>query len=153
MEIELSKGYKTIIDDEDYEIVKNNKWSYCCGYARGTVDGIGIQMHRFIMGLENGDKRTVDHINLNKLDNRRSNLRICSIRENLCNRPMRKDNKSGYRGVSWNSEKNKWVVRVNDKVRGYFKDIHTAAKKYNEVATKEHGEFASLNIINDKNCS
>lgn len=67
-------------------------------------------LHREIVGLEPGDPLRVDHINRDTLDNRRSNLRICTDAENAQNVPGRPDSMSKYRGVTWRSDKQKWKV-------------------------------------------
>ena len=81
----------------------------------------------------------VDHINNDKLDNRVSNLRVITHRQNLLNRlHLFRNNKSGYRGVSWSKGMKKWVAQItrNNKTisLGFFNDPRKAAKKYNEYA-------------------
>ena len=72
-------------------------------------------MHRVITKCPKG--KQVDHINGDGLDNRKANLRICTVNENNKNAKMRKDNKSGYKGVSWYPNRHKWrcVIFVNKK--------------------------------------
>jgi hypothetical protein len=83
MYIELTKGMRTLVDDEDHEWLSQWKWqahkSSTLWYAVRTGT---IRMHRLILGLEKSDKRVVDHLNKDSLDNRRANLRICTIHEN-----------------------------------------------------------------------
>lgn len=91
----------------------------------------------------------VDHKNLNGLDNRRENLRLCTDGQNKANGRVRRDNTSGYRGVYWNSSANKWqaYISVNSQrlYLGVFSDAWDAATAYNEAATLHYGEFARLN--------
>jgi hypothetical protein len=110
-----------LVDDADYDWL--NQWRWCLGNRRthgayvvrseqaGGRNGkkVTVRMHRLILGLAPGDPREGDHINLNKLDNRRSNLRIATRAENARNQPLRKSNTSGYRGVY--REDNRWSAR------------------------------------------
>jgi hypothetical protein len=104
-------------------------------------------MHRIIMNPLDG--LTVDHINNNKLDNRRCNLRICSISENARNRGAQSDNTSGYKGVT-KGYKNKWVAQIKLHVKSYrydgFNSKEDAAREYDRLAISMHGEFAHLNF-------
>lgn len=85
-EIELTQGKVALVSDEDYERVNNHKWCTNGGpdnyYAKRGVKGVTQMMHRFILGLEIGDKRQVDHSDMNGLNNQRENIRICSTGEN-----------------------------------------------------------------------
>lgn len=150
------------VDDADYEKLCMNKWcvskrTWNGGFyaARNTTKGEGRKrltlMHRIIMGAKTGQQ--VDHINQNTLDNRKSNLRFCNGSQNNMNRPMPKNNTSGFKGVTWDKEKNKWEVRLQIKTPerrnlflGRFKDKHEAAKVYDQAALKHYGEFAHLNF-------
>lgn len=109
----------TKVDDKDYEWL--SKWKWCCdndGYAirieriKGTNKSKGYKLHRVIMGLEHGDQRTVDHRNLDKLDNQRHNLRIATRKQNQQNLPSYNESTSKYRGVSWNTAAKKWKVDI-----------------------------------------
>lgn len=152
--IKLTKGKFTIVDSSDFKYLNTVKWFYLNpGYAARTIRLKGNKfkkqlMHRLIMNAPNGLE--VDHKNGNKLDNRRSNLRLCTKAENHRNRGLQKSNTSGYKGVCWSKRNKKWIARIafNGKRYdlGYFSDIRKAAQAYNNAAKKYHKEFAKLNI-------
>jgi hypothetical protein len=99
--IQLTKNKYALVDDEDYEELNKYNWYYSYqGYAVRTNHRLNkcIYMHRIIMNPL--DYKQVDHINHNKLDNRKENLRICDRFQNLQNSKIRLDNKSGIKGVS-----------------------------------------------------
>lgn len=164
-EIALTRGIVAIVDDDDFELISKFNWSASnYGYAQAHFtkeDGryTKISMHRLISGLRLGDKREVDHINGNTVDNRRSNLRIVSHSENMKNARQRKTNTSGYKGVSWSSSLNRWMAFISVEGRtknlGMFSDKESAYKAYCNAALKYHGEFANLGngcvILGDKN--
>lgn len=103
------------------------------------------------------EKILIDHINHNTLDNRKENLRLCSVNENNYNRKINKNNNSGYKGVhlARYNRKNKIYIYYRAKIQtdnievslGLFKTAKDAAIAYNEAAKKYHGEFAYLNPI------
>jgi hypothetical protein len=147
-----------LVDDEDFEYLNQWKWYYdSSGYAcrrfyyKDKKSRI-IGMHRVIMGDPKG--KLIDHINMNGLDNRKSNLRICGKRENSINGSIKSNNTSGYKGVHKNN-RGSYPWRVNLKANGkqvfagYFYDVKEAAKAYNEKALELYGEYARLNIIED----
>jgi len=108
IDIPLTKGAVAIVDEEDYEIVSQYKWHLSStGYAvwRGNIDGNKktVRMHRLITSAPDG--LIVDHLNRNPLDNRKSNLRVCTQKENAKNRKSK--------GYCWVGEKQKYVVRYN----------------------------------------
>jgi len=90
---------------------------------------------------------SVDHINGNKLDNRKENLRVCTHAENSRNslRP-RSNNKSGLRGVSWSKPLKKWIAQITfegEKMKiGYFSDKTSAHLAYQEASKKYFGKFS-----------
>lgn len=102
-------------------------------------------MHRVIMNPPVGME--VDHINRNKLDNRRSNLRICTHAENLANRIKPRNNTSGYKGVVWNKSRSKWLAQITVKKRhiylGQFDDIEEANEAYNLGFVKYYGKLGT----------
>jgi hypothetical protein len=144
--ISLNSGEIAIIDEEDYEKVKQYKWSFNGRYAIGYGKGIKntTTMQRIVMNPPDGC--VVDHINRDKLDNRRSNLRICTQSQNMANYPMHGLNTSGRKGVYWNKKREKWraQIRFNQKliVIGYFHDLNEASEAYIAQAKKLFGEFA-----------
>jgi len=152
-EIPLTQGAVAIVDDEDYEDLSKYKW--CLnnnGYAvraspgrRGDKRPL-VLMHRSIMGLEYGDKNDVDHVSGERLDNRRTNLRVCSRAENLRNKRRTSNNKSGYKGVYWHRGMKKWHTRIMCNFvlhdLGFFETPELAHSAYCEAADRLHGEFA-----------
>lgn len=155
-EIKLNNN---LIDDEDYELIKNYSWQVWISnksntlYAKTTIykpRKKTISLHCLIMNVIN-PKIKVDHINGNGLDNRKSNLRLCTHQENCCNRTKSKKCLSKFKGVSYYRQLNKWsaYIRNNYKLQylGIYKNEIDAAKAYNEKAIELFGEFAKLNDI------
>jgi len=104
-------------------------------------------MHELIMNPGMGQE--IDHKNGNGLDNRRDNLRICTHANNMCNRRIGKNNKSGYKGVYFTKSGNAWRSKLRFKGRninlGNFKKPIDAAIAYDNAAMKYFGEFARTN--------
>ena len=109
-----------------------------------------VLLHRLIavrlLGRELVKGEVVDHINFNTSDNLRENLRVCTYSMNGAHRRvLATNNTSGYRGVSWEKDCNKFraSIKVMGKTRslGFFPTEEAAAARYLEVATKEFGEF------------
>ncbi len=148
-------GLFAIVDDEDYEELSKYKWH--AFKSRPTSATYAIRnppnkkttrrMHRLIMNPKKGEQ--VDHINGNGLDNRKSNLRICTNTQNQYNRKLNRRNKTGYKGVHWNKEKCKYraSIRHNKKLVfiGDFNSPIEAAKAYDEKALELFAEFAKTN--------
>lgn len=118
------------------------------GYVRTQVNGKIYGNHRLIFLMHHGYlPDEVDHIDLNKSNNKIENLRPAMIGENQRNVSIRKDNTSGAKGVYWNKSAKKWVVQVRLKGKnGYFglyEDIEIAKKVATEARKKYHEEFAN----------
>ena len=94
-------------------------------------------------------KKIIDHINGNKLDNRKANLRICTYSENTINVKRNLQNK--FRGVSFDKLREKWKARISVNGKriqlGRFDTKIQAAIRYNSFAIKFHGSFANLNEV------
>lgn len=129
------RGY-ALVDPEDLPLISWRTWRLAAvGYAVvGSAAGIHMYMHRELMGLDPGDKRQVDHINRNKLDNRRENLRILAIGENSQNLHPRVKT-SRFRGVSWHEHTRKWVAYGNKKGVKFYLGLH--ATEEDAYATAE----------------
>lgn len=145
--IKMAKNKFVLVDEDDYDYLMQWNWHFFGGYAKNAKQGF---MHRLLM---NPGDLYVDHANGNKLDNRRANLRVCTHSQNMMNRPMSSSNSSGYKGVFFNKQCNKWMslISANGKSNylGLFTCKHKAALAYNEAAIKYHGEFATLNQVTE----
>lgn len=147
--IPLTQGKYAIVDDIDFEYLNQWKWTFTHGYAYRKDDKRkNVFMHRFLLQAPKG--KLTDHVNGNKLDNRRLNLRLCSPSENQKNQKKNKANTSGFKGVSWDKERKKWAAYINANGRlyhlGRFSIKRVAAEAYDKAAKKLHGEFARLNF-------
>jgi hypothetical protein len=155
--ITLTNGGTAIVDDQDYEYLSGFKWYSSLGYAiREERDKnhnrISIAMHRKILGLMHGDKRQVDHKDMNTLNNTRANLRIATPSENRQNRKKTRANTTGYKGVM--VTRSNRPLRYLAEIRVYGKHIYLgtfdtpedAARAYDEAAKLYFGEFARLNF-------
>lgn len=157
--IPLSKNGKlgtrcfALVDDEDFEELSKHNWAVGDGYAIRSIRIAGksytLSMHRYLLPPPDG--MFIDHINRNKLDNRRNNLRICTKSQNNTNREAPANNTSGYKGVSFHRRDKLWRARLFFKRKEifvrYFKVKEDAARAYNEAAKKYYGEFAFINEI------
>lgn len=154
--IKLTQGQEAKVDDHLFEYLNQWKWQarfdkHINGfYAVRRVHKSGIIiMHRLIMNTPAG--LVCDHINKDTLDNRVQNLRNCTNRENIRNSAAKKNNKTGYKGVSiLPNKKNRYraLITVNGNTIhiGVFETAKEAAIKYDEMAKKLFGEFAFLNF-------
>lgn len=144
--VPLTQGIYALIDPADWPAVSQYSWHYSSGgYAKNGRVG---SMHRFIM--QPATRLVVDHINRDRLDNRRSNLRICTQTQNKSNIPMRPSNTSGYRGVI--RQPRGWIAQISAGsdakfvVKGPFDTAEDAARAYDTMALEMRGEFAVLNF-------
>jgi hypothetical protein len=151
----LRSGVSVIVDDDVFEEISTYTWRLDgAGYPYRSWLKKGeygcISLHRQLMGLARGDKREVDHINGNKLDNRIENLRICTRAENQRNVRMIRSNKSGFKGVAKHQKSERWraQIQVNKKqiFLGIFDTPEEASAAYVEAAMKYFGQFANIGV-------
>lgn len=143
------KGFFTLIDEEDISEVTEYPWHlHKTGYAVANIDGVITPLHKFLVKTPKG--MYTDHINRNTLDNRRSNLRVCTFAENLVNTPPRNGKK--YKGVY--EEKHKKYKRFHAHATvdgrrisfGRYLTAKEAAIAYDKNIVKLRGKFAYLNF-------
>lgn len=161
--IPLTQGKVTLVDDEDYEYLNQWKWhteksdggntyyavrNIQLGFKKRTT----TKMHRVIMNTPTDMQ--VDHIDMNGLNNQRSNLRNVTQSQNQRNREVQRNNQTGYKGVGRTKNKRRFRARIKigrqSIVLGYFLDAKEAALAYDEAAKKYHGEFARLNFPQER---
>ena len=145
-----NKNEFILVDDEEFNVLSKYTWTLNgSGYARATIRGNEYFMHRFIMNAKKGQE--IDHINSDKLDNRKNNLRFCTHIENIMKIGIRKNNSTGYVGVSRKKTGRPFRAYLRSAgiqlFLGTFDTAEEAALAYNEAAKKHFGEFAYLNQV------
>jgi len=139
-----------LVDDEDFEYLNQWKWQATIRKKGSYVSKTGgARMHNMIMNPPKGLE--VDHADRDGFNNQKFNLRFASRAENNSNQGIRVDNTSGLKSVTWHKRIKKWQVRLQKEGKrmhlGYYNTKEEAAKVYNEMAKKQHGQFAYLNTI------
>lgn len=154
--IELTKGKYATIDDDDYELVSKHSWRCVAGYAMTYETGKShkerkiILMHRLINNTPEGFD--TDHVNGDRLDNRKENLRTATRSQNCKNKGKSKvDSTSMFKGVMWDKKSKKWRAYIYDTGRniylGLFELEKDAANAYNEASKNLHGVFSIQNKV------
>ena len=153
-------GDRTVlVDDDDYQILSNHHWSVTGGksnnlYASRKITLPGgkrkiLFMHRVIMDMINSTNQ-VDHINRNTFDNRKTNLRVATRKQNRWNSTASLSSTSSFKGVSWSSQFSNWhaQIGIDREVHhlGFFDDEIQAARAFDEFSFALHGDFAYLNF-------
>jgi len=132
-----------LVDKNDFERVNDIRWYLGDGYASSKIGG---RMHRFILNTKKGDP-IVDHINNNRLDNRKINLRFTTYSQNNQNKSKKNGCSSIYIGVCYRKSTEKWICKIN-RVSKSFKIEEHAAYWYDQLALKYYGTNAKINGIN-----
>ena len=166
--IKLTQGQVAIVDDIDYGRLSQYKWFahkdlnsgnfYAVRWVKKNKMGDRsiISMARDILGLKKGDKRIVDHISHETLRNVRSNLRVCTHQENMCNMRNQKTRNgvkctSPFKGVYWHIASSRWMAQIGYNGKkiylGIFESEIQAARSYNTAASELFGRFAYLNNV------
>lgn len=154
MEIKLSKGIGTVkISPEDYDVLSKYKWNKNSnGYIYGWVNGKMILMHRYITKPIDNEK--VDHINGDRTDNRRENLRNTTTQKNNENRSKKKNTSNEYYGVFLSKNKKKYGVQItiNKKTTylGYFENEINAAERRDMYIVHNKLDHMKLNFPEKK---
>jgi len=154
-DIPLTRGFAAVVDDEDYDRLCKHKWCALVSIRDGRVMGYRVQwmkdekryrsiyMHREITNAPKD--RYVDHINFDTLDNRRSNLRLCSPLESVRHQRGRRKRQFNFKGITaFRNGQYRARIRVNGQSieLGTFPTQETAAAAYQKAAEKYFGEFA-----------
>jgi len=154
--IPLTQGKFAIVDAEDYPRLARYKWHcsmdghtfYAYTFRRTKGKKKRVFMHRQIMNAPKG--RLVDHIDGNGLNNRKSNLRLCSAAQNARNKRPAPNCYSKYKGVTWHKHHKKWYVRICKSGKsthlGCFDNEIDAALAYDRKAAELFKEYAYLNF-------
>ena len=144
----------TTVDTKYVPILKEHKWGIYKSkgksntYVGSRIDGKYIGLHRFLCSIDKSvDKNlVVDHINGDTLDNRMSNLRVCTTQQNSMNCKRSKNNTSGVTGIWFDKSRNKWSAELmlnrKKKYLGRFANKEDAIKARKEAEIKYFGEFA-----------
>lgn len=146
------------IDDEDAERVLKFKWCVHYKYKYGHYRLTDVRTNT----IKNGKRRQialhklltsykiVDHADRNVLNNKKENLRNCSNAENLRNKGLQSNNTSGFKGVYWNKNRNKFQAQIKFNGKnfylGLYNTLQEGAEVYDRAATELHGDFAKLNF-------
>lgn len=151
--IKLTQNRFALVDRDDLSMLLKYSWSvthwgYACSYVGGgNKNPKFTSMHRMIMNAKKGEE--IDHINGNRLDNRRSNLRFCTRQQNRFNEKLRSNKTSKFKGVYWQKDIKRWRARIQKdgevNYLGTFLNELDAAKAYDKAAKKLFGNFAFIN--------
>ncbi len=157
--ISLTQGREVLVDAIDFDRLNQYRWyanrfgATWCARRNACSRGrrITLYMHREILNLESDNQKSVDHKNHNGLDNRRTNLRLCTASMNGMNRQSHKKFSSQFKGVCWHKWRQKWVAKIRKNGKryylGYFQLEKEAAQAYNNAARELFGEFKHLNTV------
>lgn len=143
----LNNNEEFYFDLEDYDLIKDYCWQVSSnGYIYNKTSKEYILLHRLILNLLDDESLTGDHADLNKKNNRKYNLRICSMQKNSFNRGLYKNNTSGTTGVFWNDRMNKWTAQIKHNYKniilGYYDNIEDAIDVRKQAEEELFGEYS-----------
>lgn len=143
-------GQILLVDDEDYEKLITYRWTISEGYGRRLPARDVVYIHQMVLGFPQSQ---IDHINANRLDNQKTNLRLVTQQQNNANarKWTARPTLSKYKGVTWDRSRNKWQAKIMFNYKtihlGRHDDEKIAALVYNQKAKELFGEHAHLNDI------
>jgi hypothetical protein len=150
-----TKKILEVLVDEDnyYDLVKHIWHTNNDGYVKSQLKRKSLNMARIIMKYDGDD--VIDHIDGNKLDNRKQNLRISTVQENAMNRASHKNSSSKYIGVAFITNTKKWKATIQDNDKktvhlGFFDEEEEAARVRDEATIKYRGNKGRLNFLEEK---
>lgn len=150
----LPDGTVFLFDADQLDRIGNTKWYRCHNKKYDLVyiaDRKGRAIHRYLMECPAGYE--IDHINLNTMDNRSCNLRVCTHQQNQCNQPLQRNNTSGTSGVSYFAPRGKYRARIKyfqrDIHLGYYASYVEAVQARNVGVEIMFGEFGQYNDVCD----
>lgn len=150
----LTDGTTFLFDEELFERIRDTKWYACTNSKTGAIyitSQRGETLHRRLLDCAPGCE--IDHVNLNTLDNRSCNLRICTHQQNQCNQPLQKNNTSGVSGVSYYPPRQKFRARIKvsqlDIHLGYYSTMLEAVQARNVGMECMYGEYGRYNDVPD----
>ena len=153
VEVTATNGIKFYIDKSDEMLVRKYKWSVACdknGYYT-VVTSKGLKLHTLLMNTPR--EMEVDHIDLDRMNNRRENLRLCTHQQNQCNKPLQKNNTSEVSGVGYYPPRHKFRARIkvcqHDVHLGYYETFDEAVMARNVGMACMFGEYGRYNMTVD----
>lgn len=144
-----SKGEKFYFSKEDFWLIRGYTWNVNTSSGYVLNGKTGIRMHRLIMNAKQGEE--VDHINLNKADNRRNNLRFVTHQENNFNKSCYENSTTKIKGVYWSKRLQKWYAKINYN----YKSIHLGVfdSIENAISARKVAEERYFKEFNYKECT
>lgn len=142
-----NKTYIVQFDWEDYDFMISHTWSLCRG-GKGDIyvrdSNTQRLLHRLLLGLKVEDKLVVDHIDRNPFNNRRSNLRVCTHQENMWNKGVSPNSKTGVKGVTFDGKRYNASITVKRLYipLGKFDTLEEAKEARREAELKYYGEYS-----------
>jgi hypothetical protein len=138
---------RAIVDAKDVDLVKDYKWHFDCGYASTRRRGVGTSGKMYLHRLILDTPLEVDHKDLNRLNNCRSNLRIATHAQNMANKNSYLNNTSGHKNVMYDPRPGRgWYVQISFKGKrynaNYFQSADEAVMARNKLLDDVHGDFA-----------
>ena len=144
-----ANGVAFLFDIGDYEVVKRYRWHLSKrGYITTKIHRRNVPLHQLLIESEKGFD--IDHISRNKLDNRRSNFRVCTHQQNSFNQKIRNTNTTGFMGVSLMKRTGMYEAYIHHNRKKHYLGLYStaleAAKTRDNAAMRLFGEYANLNF-------